>query len=261
MSTTTKNQLVYDLPIRLFHWMFAGLFIMAFIITKTINDESPVFSYHMLAGFLMGFIVLLRIFWGFIGTKHSRFNSLALHPKDLLSYMLGILSGDKRKWAGHNPASSWSAIIMIALALGLGITGFFMSRGYKESLEDVHELLANGFLVIALMHVAGLVLHMIRHKDGLAFSMINGTKSDVHAEETISSSRPVVGLLFVGLAATFALHLAKNYNSQNRTLNFFGTTLELGENEGKENENESSENKTEQNESHESHENDDDDND
>lgn len=226
-----RNRLIYDIPTRLFHWLFAGLFVAAFLIAKTIDDESPVFSYHMLAGLLLAFTVLLRIVWGFIGSKYARFASFALHPKDLVAYFTAILSGDKRKWAGHNPASSWATLVMLVLALGLGATGYLMANGQKEAFEDVHELLANGFLVIVLMHVAGVILHALRHRDGVAMTMVNGAKSNIPQAETISNSRPVVALLFVGLVATFVVHLASNFDGQKQTLNFFGTTLQLGENE------------------------------
>lgn len=87
-----RNQLIYDLPMRIFHWLFAGLFIAAFLIAKNVDDESPVFSYHMLVGLLLGFTVLMRILWGFVGTKHSKFTSFALHPKDLVMiwFLIGI---------------------------------------------------------------------------------------------------------------------------------------------------------------------------
>lgn len=224
-----RIQLIYDLPTRVFHWLFAGLFITAFLIAKTVDDDSPVFSYHMLAGLLLSFTVLLRIVWGFVGTKHARFASFALHPRDLFAYFTGILSGDKRKWAGHNPASSWAALIMLALALGLGTTGYLMANGEKETFEDVHELLANGFLVVVLMHVAGVALHALRHRDAIPLAMIDGAKSGVAPAETISNTRPAIALLFLGLVATLAFHLAGNFDSGTRTLNLFGTTLQLGE--------------------------------
>lgn len=226
-----RNRLIYDIPTRLFHWLFAALFIAAFLIAKTVDDESPVFSYHMLAGLLLAFTVLLRIIWGFVGSKYSKFKSFALHPKDLLSYFGGILSGDKRRWAGHNPASSWATLAMLLLALGLGATGYLMASGQKKAFEDIHELLANGFLVVVLMHVAGVILHALRHSDGIAMTMIDGAKSDIPKTETISNSRPVIALLFVGLVGTFIVHLGRNFNSQKQTLNFFGTTLQLGESE------------------------------
>lgn len=231
-----KNQLVYDLPMRLFHWLFASLFIAAFWIAKTVDDESATFAYHMLAGLLLCFTVLLRILWGFIGTKHSRFSSFALHPRDLISYFTTMLSGEKRKWAGHNPASSWASLAMFGFALALGVTGYLMSSGQKETFEDVHELLANGFLIVTLMHVAGVILHSIRHRDRIAVSMISGMKNEVAQMDSIPSSRPVAAILFITLVVAFTLFLARNFDQQKQTLNFFGTTLQLGENEDDESE-------------------------
>jgi cytochrome b len=230
-----KRHLVYDLPTRLFHWLFSGLFLTAFIITKTIDDDSPLFSYHMLAGIALGFVVLLRIIWGFLGTKHARFSGFALNPLDLVGYFKGILSGDKRRWAGHNPASSWAGIVMMVMALGLGITGYLMTSGpNKETFEDVHELLANGFIVVVILHVAGIALHTIRHQEMIGMSMLDGKKTDISIDQTITSSRTGFGILFLGLVVAFSLHLFKNYDSQTQSLQLFGTTLQLGENEDNE---------------------------
>lgn len=229
-----RNKLVYDLPTRLFHWIFAGLFIFAFAIAKNIDDELSTFSYHMLAGLVLGFTVVLRFIWGFVGTKYARFSSFALAPKDLFTYFKGIRSGDKRKWAGHNPASSWASLIMMALALGMGITGYLMTTGNKETFEDLHELLANGFLVIVLLHIAGVILHAFRHRDGIALTMIDGAKGHLPQVESISSPRRGVAILFIGLITTFSIYLVNQFNSQQRTLNLFGNTLQLGESEGHE---------------------------
>lgn len=230
-----KNQLVYDLPLRLFHWIFAALFIAAFTIAKTVDDESVVFSYHMLAGLLLGLVVLLRVIWGFVGTKHSRFSGLALNPYDLVSYFTGVVSGSKKKWSGHNPASSWATLLMFTLALGLGLTGYLMASGQKEAFEDLHELLANGFLIVVLLHVAGVVLHAFRHQDRIVFSMIDGTKENTPISDAIESSRPIVAIVFIGFVATFAVYLTKNFNSQNQTLNFFEIQLQLGDKDATDN--------------------------
>lgn len=224
-----RKYLVYDLPMRLFHWFFAFLFIFAFFIAKTIDSESLTYSYHMLAGLLLGFVVLLRLIWGFTGTQHSRFASFALRPKDLVNYFKGVLSKDGRKWAGHNPASSWAGLTMMALGLSLAISGFLMARGYKEELEDIHELFANGFLIVVLGHVAGVVLHMFRHKDGLAFSMFHGRKSEINSNEAIAGSRPAVGLVFVILVIAFATLLSRNFNPEKKSLQLFGVSLQLGD--------------------------------
>lgn len=225
-----RQHLVYDLPTRLFHWLFTGLFLTAFIIAKTIDDESVWFDYHSLAGLTLGFLVILRILWGLFGTKHARFSGFALKPIDLIKYFKGILAGEKRRWAGHNPASSWAGIVMMVMALGLATTGYLMTSGpNKETFEDVHELLANGFIIVVVLHVAGIILHTIRYQEMIALSMIDGRKADVAIDQTIPSSKSTFGILLFGLVVAFGLHLFKNYDSQTQALQFFGTTLQLGE--------------------------------
>ena len=230
-----RQHLVYDLPLRLFHWLFAGLFLIGFTIAKTVDDESVLFNYHSLAGLTLGFLVLLRVVWGVFGTKHARFSGFALNPKDLVSYFLGILAGEKKRWAGHNPASSWAGLIMMLMALGLAVTGYLMASGSEnELLEDFHELLANGFIVVVGLHVVGIGIHTIRTRELIGLSMIDGKKESVTPDQTITSSKASFGILLIGLVIAFGFHLFKNYNSQTRTLELFGTTLQLGENEGAE---------------------------
>lgn len=231
-----KSELVYDLPTRIFHWMFAGLFLTAFVITKTVDDESAVFSYHMLAGLVLSLLVTLRIIYGIWGTKHARFSGFALNPKDLFNYFKGILRGSKTKWAGHNPASSWAAILMIAMAAGLGLTGYLMTSGPdKETFEDIHELLANGLFVVAVLHIAGIVLHTLRHKEVIGLSMIDGKKTDIATDDVISSSRSGLGVLLLGMVVVFAFHLNRNYDAKSGTLQLLGATLQLGENDSGDN--------------------------
>jgi cytochrome b len=232
-----RHHLVYDLPTRIFHWLFSGLFLTAFVIAKTIDDDSPIYSWHMLAGLTLSFVVILRILWGFLGTQHAKFSGFALNPMDLLAYFKGILKGEKRRWAGHNPASSWAAIAMMVMALGLGITGYLMTSGSnKEDFEDIHELLANGFIIVVIMHVAGIILHTMRFKEMISLSMVDGKKADIVQDQTISSSKNGIGIVLIALVVAFGLNLFKNYNAQTQSLNLFGTTLQLGENEGSENE-------------------------
>lgn len=227
-----KKILVYDLPTRIFHWLLAGFFLTAFIIAKTIDDESPTYAFHMLAGLCLGFLVVLRLIWGLFGTKHARFTGFSLHPADLLSYLKGVLTGDDRRWAGHNPASSWAGLIMLLLGLGLAVTGFLMTSGpNKETFEDVHELFANTFIIVVILHVAGIIIHTLRHKEMIALSMIDGRKSSLSVNDQIPTSRPVVGILLLALIVAFVLNLSKHYDPSTQKLQLFGTTLQLGENE------------------------------
>lgn len=227
-----RNHLVYDLPVRLFHWMFAGLFATAYVIAST-AEESPLFPWHMLAGLTLVVAVLARMLWGLVGTRHARFSSFLLNPADLLRYMKGLITGGNAAVAGHNPASSWVAVVLMALALGLGATGYLMtSSGNPESYEEIHELLANAFLVVVILHIGGILLHSLRHRDGFALSMVDVRKQGIDPSDAIPGQRPGIGALFLVVVAVFAVHLVRNYDAASQSLNLFGTTLQLGEQEG-----------------------------
>lgn len=241
-----RSTLVYDLPTRIFHWVFSSLFLITFFIAKTVKDESIVFSYHSLLGLLLGALVLWRIFWGFFGSKHAKFSGFCLNLAELKSYLSGIVSGSKKRWPGHNPASSWAAVAMFALTLGLASTGYLMTTGNKELFEDVHELLANTFIVIAVLHISGVLLHSARHRDTIALSMVDGKKELSGNEEAIASSKPLAGIILVALIFSASIYIYKNFNPQNKTLSLLGNTLQLGEqeheNEGKDGANTNEEN-------------------
>ena len=223
---------IYDAPTRVFHWLFAGFFTAAFAIANLVDDESARFSLHMLAGLCMLFVLLLRIVWSLVGTRHARASDLVLNPARLFGYFRDMASGRGKEWAGHNPASSWAAVTMACLALGLGITGTLMATGGEPGqIAELHELLANGFLVVVLLHLGGVLLHALRHRDRLPSSMITGSQQ-LHADgHTPVRSMPLAGLAFLALTLLFIGHLWRTYDAQARTVDVFGITLQLGEHE------------------------------
>lgn len=225
-----KKISVYDLPTRFFHWLFAFLFITAFAIAKTVDDESPLFSYHMLAGLTIAFLLALRFIWGFIGTTYVRFSSFKLNPIELIRYFKDAVVTKTKAYPGHNPASSYAAVIMFACAIGLAISGILMATGGEnDSLEEVHELLANIFLITVVIHLVGIVLHHVKHRDSLWSSMLDGKKKTSSDTPGITSTRPFAALLFVILFVSWLGYLSTNYDSSTQTLNLAGTELSLGE--------------------------------
>lgn len=224
-----RQVLVYDLPTRLFHWLFAGFFITAFAIANLVDDESSRFSLHMLAGLCMVFVVVLRLGWSFVGTRHARLSDLNLNPAHLLSYFRGMFSGGSARRLGHNPASSWAAVVMIGLALGLGTTGWLMAAGSAKGIvKELHEWMANGFLAIVLLHVLGVAAHVLRHRDALHATMVSGMKQAIGDEEPVPSAK-LAGAAFVVLTALFLAYLVQQYDGRARTLDLFGVALQLGE--------------------------------
>lgn len=225
---------VYDLPIRFFHWLFAGLFLAAFAIAKLMDHESPWFPQHMLVGLVLFATTLIRIIWGVVGSRYARFSSFPLNPLRLMEYFREVLSTSGRTYFAHNPASAWAAVVMIVLALGLGITGSLMASGQREDFEDIHELMANAFALVAVAHVLGVALHSLRHRDGIALSMINGKKNNSDGASPITRSHRWVAVGMAAVIGLFAFHVYTNYDAAQATTHVFGVKLQIGENESEE---------------------------
>jgi cytochrome b len=226
-----KKVFVYDSVLRLFHLLLAIGFVTAFSIGKFVDDESAVYPIHMMIGMTLSISVILRLIWGFVGTRYSRFSSFQLAPGDLMQYFKNLITSKTDLSPGHNPASSWAGIIMMICVMGLGFTGFQMvSGGNKEFFEEIHEIIAHLFALVVLGHVAGVVFHTIRHRDPIGLSMVTGSKNlQVEQEvEEVSSSR-ISALIFVFLVGSYALFLSKNYDPNTRQLHIFGQSLQLGE--------------------------------
>lgn len=229
-----QRVLVWDLPVRGFHLLFAGGFAAAYLIVKILGEDAPSFPYHAIIGLTLALLVMLRLVWGLVGTRWARFSGLALVPRALLSYMASIVGGQGRRYVGHNPATSVTLLLMFAAVLGLAWTGIQMGQG-KEGLKDIHELLANGMLVMVGMHVLGVIVHTIRHRDGIVMGMVDGRKAGDAADAIRGPALPaaLAGVILVGF---FSGSLLSNYDpsAQTTRIPMLGTQLRLGEAEGNE---------------------------
>lgn len=227
-----KNVLVWDLPLRLFHWLFATSFASALVIATTTDDDGATFPLHALFGITAVFLVAFRLVWGFAGTRHARFTSFALHPSRLLRYMVDASAGRAgERYAGHNPATSYFALQMFVVVLGLGLTGFLLGRG-REEVKDLHEVLAWVGAALSVLHLAGLAWHTVRHRELVAVSMITGSKWADPAKAIPSHNFGAAALLVL-LTGGCAAAVVNAYDPASRQLRLplTGTVLTIGENE------------------------------
>lgn len=229
-----KRVLVWDLPVRGFHALFAGGFVAAYFIAKFLGEDAASFAYHSLLGLTLTLLVILRLVWGLVGTRWARFSGLALDPRALLSYMASIVGGRRRQYVGHNPATSVTLLLMFVAVLGLAWTGIQMGQG-NEAFENTHGLLANGMLALAGIHVLGVIVHTIRHRDGIVMGMVDGRKAGDAADAIGSPALPaaLAGVILVGF---FLVSLTTSFDpaAQTTRIPIFGTLLQIGEAEGNE---------------------------
>ena len=78
---------VWDLLVRVGHWTLVAAFATAYI------TEGEVMPLHSYAGYTIATVVLVRIIWGFVGTKHARFSGFVRGPRTTIDYLRSIFAG------------------------------------------------------------------------------------------------------------------------------------------------------------------------
>lgn len=228
--------LVWDIPTRLFHWLLAGAFVGAFGIATLLGDDSGLFPVHMLLGGVMAFMVVLRVIWGFVGSRWARFATFAFGPAAVARYLKDSTGGETRRYAGHNPGASWAIFAMLALSLGLAATGLLMSTG-GELVEELHEILAWSMVAVVGVHLAGIAVHTLRHRENIAASIVTGRKLGAPTD-AIQGAHALVGVVFLGLTGAWGYGLVRNYDAATNQVRLpvTGQVISLGEGEGGEEE-------------------------
>jgi cytochrome b len=191
-----RRVLIWDAPVRLFHWLMVLCFAGAYLSAE--NDSLR--PLHVTFGYTMAGLVVFRILWGFIGTRHARFADFVRGPQAVSGYLKSLLSGKPEHHAGHNPAGAIAILGMLALTALIAVSGWATWNG-SEWLEDVHEALANGMLALVIFHVAAVVLSSWLHHENLVGAMIHGRKSAAPREGVRSAARAVAVLLLAAVLA------------------------------------------------------------
>lgn len=193
-----KKILVWDLPTRIGHWLLASSFAVAWFS----GDSEEWRLYHVAAGYIMAAVLLFRIFWGVAGTRYARFSSFLFSPRQVVSYLSGLTRGRPAHWVGHNPAGSYAIYLLILLGLGViasGIAVYFEIGA--EWLEGAHDLLSEAMLAVVAVHVAGVAVSSLLHRENLVRSMLLGYKQG-RPEQAIASGRRGWVLLLAVLSLT-----------------------------------------------------------
>lgn len=98
---------VWDLFIRVFHWSLVVLFFLAYL---TGDAKGPG---HRFIGYTILLLVCVRIFWGFVGTKHALFSDFVCSPAKVFTYFRGLVTGKAQHFTGHNPAAAWMILFFL----------------------------------------------------------------------------------------------------------------------------------------------------
>ncbi len=190
-ATTGRQPVrVWDLPTRVFHWTFAVSFAGAWL---TAESERWI-NLHMMLGYTFAAMLVFRLVWGVIGSRYARFGSFLFPPSAVIGYLKSLLTIRPQHHIGHNPAGALAIFLLLGLGAVIALTGIPMGQEMGgEWLEELHEGAASAMLAVVVIHVAGVLVSSVLHRENLARSMVTGWKRG-EASEGIRGFRSLAGI-------------------------------------------------------------------
>jgi len=207
-TTSAPNEVkIWDPLVRIFHWSLVATFAIAYL---TGDEESRL---HELAGYVVLGLVAMRIVWGFVGTRYARFRDFVYRPSTVAAYAKSMLAGKPKRYLGHNPLGGAMIVALLVALLATGATGLaaqqaqegsqtvatitarvaawtpdIVARAVADDDEDghggkqegvwgeMHEFFANLTLVLVGLHIGGVLLGSLAHRENLVRAMFTGRK-------------------------------------------------------------------------------------
>jgi cytochrome b len=164
---------VWDAFIRTFHWSLVLSFAVAWV---TAHSAERI---HHWAGYVAASLILGRIVWGVLGTPYARFSQFVRHPTTSARYLLDIVAGREVRFIGHNPAGGMMIIALMMAIVSSALTGWMMTTEAwfgVDWVETAHSISVHALLFLIFLHVAGVALASLRHRENLVRAMITGRK-------------------------------------------------------------------------------------
>lgn len=195
---------VWDLPTRVFHWLMAASFAGAYLTA----ESERLRDVHVMLGYTVAGLIGFRLVWGLIGTRYARFGSFLFSPGRVLTYLRSLLTPSPEHHLGHNPAGAVAIFLLLGLGLLTALSGFanYQELG-GEWLEELHEGVAGAMLAVVVVHVAGVAVSSLLHRENLVAGMISGRKQGA-PRDGIAQARPLIGvLLLVTVLAAWVANL------------------------------------------------------
>ncbi|HEX5793545.1 MAG TPA: cytochrome b/b6 domain-containing protein [Rheinheimera sp.] len=197
---------VWDFAVRFFHWsqllLIAGLWY---------TGEESLMAQHQLLAYTLLALVAARLVWGVIGSSTARFSCFATTPAAAVHYLRR-----PQPVTGHNPASFYMIVLLLALTLLQLLTGLatldnsylsdgplvsLLSASWVDLASDIHKININILLAAIAVHIVAALWHSVRVHNVLAV-MLTG-KDKVSAGQQVSLRSSV--LFFVLFAVLLAL--------------------------------------------------------
>lgn len=171
---------VWDLPIRLFHWLLVAL--IAFSWWTADYDHV---DWHIWSGCAILTLLIFRLLWGFVGSSTARFSGFAPGPKSVVRY----LRGSRWDAIGHTPLGALSVVallLVLCVQVGLGLIAededginfgplaHLVSTDTSDKAREIHALNFDLILAFIALHIGAILFYRVFRGKRLTSAMITG---------------------------------------------------------------------------------------
>jgi cytochrome b len=176
---------VWDIPIRLFHWLIAVLVAAAYA-TWRLNWME----WHSRVGSLLLALLIFRLLWGVFGGDTARFSRFVAAPRAAARHLAQSFRREPDRQVGHNPAGGWMVLLLLALLLAETLTGVYVDNDIANvgpltavtpapvanAVEALHAILWDALLAAIVLHIAAIAGYAAVKGQNLLLPMITGRK-------------------------------------------------------------------------------------
>ena len=209
---------VWDAPVRLFHWVLAVLVVFSFASGTAGGAWLP---WHMRSGETILALLAFRLLWGLFGSDTARFASFVGGPRAALHYARETWAGRHPRVVGHNPLGAWMVVAMLAILALQAFSGLFVddeistqgplyskaSSAWIARMGTIHH--ANQYVVLGavVLHVVAIAVYWKTLRTNLVAPMWRGWMESDGTAATPRMRSPLLALLLfaASVAAIYAL--------------------------------------------------------
>ncbi|MCW8919179.1 MAG: cytochrome b/b6 domain-containing protein [Gammaproteobacteria bacterium] len=207
---------VWDLPTRMFHWLFAAACTVAWVT----GDDARYTEWHLFSGYSALGLLGFRLVWGVVGGRYARFTQFVRGPAALAAHLRTLFTPRRHRHLGHNPAGGWAVLLLLALVGLLGLSGIAVLGGEEGfgplagtlsiaqgvAFHRLHEGLAWALLGMVGLHLSGVALESLLQRESLPLAMVSGNKRGEAGAGVAVSGRnyPLPALIMLLVIILFA---------------------------------------------------------
>lgn len=210
--------LVWDAPVRLFHWTLVVLMVVSYFTGRAGGDWM---KFHFWSGYAILTLLLFRICWGFVGSTTARFVDFVKGPAAAFAHLADLLGSGRPREAGHNPAGGAMVVILISSVLLQVVAGLFaadtdlglVSGPLAHLIPDkwvdrataLHHFWVNVLLVLVGLHVLAVLVYLLWKRQNLIGAMFTGRKL---IDDVVEPGRAAPKLVFAPARLALSILIA-----------------------------------------------------